>query len=181
MSERWANPEEIISVPVWTWDRLGHWQEVAVRPMGERRGRNHEIDEAPFPKPPAEAGPSKVREGTRAQGQLYAAREWKNCFKERRRASNNWKRLNAAHGTQASQQMKLHFARGDAATAGNVVPGGVARDAADGTVMWEGADGRRTRQDDEEETTAHGEDIVGEESGKCGEDQGQPKNSGLPT
>ena len=41
MSEMWANLEKIISVL----DR----QEAAVPPMGERRGRNHELDEAPFP------------------------------------------------------------------------------------------------------------------------------------
>ena len=91
MSERWANPEEIISVLVCPWDRPGHRQEAAVRPVGERRGLSHELDEAPFPKPPAEAGPLKreylnksdfdahglthwcpgcraMREGTRAQG-----------------------------------------------------------------------------------------------------------------
>ena len=59
MSEMWANPEEIISVLVWLWDRPGHRQEAAVRPMGERRGRNHELDEAHRPNPPAETGRSK--------------------------------------------------------------------------------------------------------------------------
>ena len=54
--ERWTNPEEIVSTP---WDRLGHRQPAAVRPMGERRDRNHEPDEALLPKPPAEAGPPK--------------------------------------------------------------------------------------------------------------------------
>ena len=89
--ERWTNPEEIVNIPVWPWDRPGHRQAAAVRPMGERRDRNDEPDEALLPKPPAEAGPSKrvylkqsdfdahgltqgcpgcraMREGTRAQG-----------------------------------------------------------------------------------------------------------------
>ena len=57
--ERWTNPEEIVNIPVWPWDRPGHRQAAAVRPMGERRDRNHEPDEALLPKPPAEAGPSK--------------------------------------------------------------------------------------------------------------------------
>ena len=59
VSERRANPEEIFSVLVWPWDRPGHRQEAAVRPVGERRDRNPELDEAPLPKLPAEAGPSK--------------------------------------------------------------------------------------------------------------------------
>ena len=42
VSERCANPEEIISVPVW----LGRGQEAAVRPIGERHGRNHKLDKA---------------------------------------------------------------------------------------------------------------------------------------
>ena len=89
--ERWTNLEEIVNTPVWPWDRPGHRQAAAVRPMGERRDRNHEPDEALLPKPPAEAGPSKsvylkqsdfdahgltqgcpgnraMREGIRAQG-----------------------------------------------------------------------------------------------------------------
>ena len=37
----------------------GNRQEVAVRPMGERRERNPEMDEAPLHKPPAETRPSK--------------------------------------------------------------------------------------------------------------------------
>ena len=45
VSERWANLEEIINVP---WDRPGHRQEAAVRPMGERRERKPELDEAPL-------------------------------------------------------------------------------------------------------------------------------------
>ena len=87
----WTNPEEIVNIPVWPWDLPGHRQAAAVRPMGERRDRNHEPDEALLPKPPAEAGPSKrvylkqsdfdahgltqgcpgcraMREGIRAQG-----------------------------------------------------------------------------------------------------------------
>ena len=97
VSERWANPEEIINVPVWPWDRPGHQQEAAVRPTGARRERNHELDEAPLPKPPAEAGSSKrvhlkqsdfdaygltqrcsgcraMREGIRAQGHSAVCR-----------------------------------------------------------------------------------------------------------
>ena len=31
--ERWANPEEIVNIPVWPWDRPGHPQAAAVRPM----------------------------------------------------------------------------------------------------------------------------------------------------
>ena len=103
MSERWTNPEEIISVPVWLRDRPGHQQEAAVRPMGERRERNSELDEAPLPKPLAEAGPSKrvylkqsdfdahgLTQGCsrkayeRKVPQRCAAHEWKNCFKEQR-------------------------------------------------------------------------------------------------
>ena len=59
VSEKWANPEEIINVPVWPWDRLGHRQAAAVRPVGERRERNTKLDEALLPKPPADTGPSK--------------------------------------------------------------------------------------------------------------------------
>ena len=49
VSERWTNNEEIINVPVWQWDRLGHRQETTVRPVGEWRERffNPELDEAP--------------------------------------------------------------------------------------------------------------------------------------
>ena len=92
--------------------------------MGERRGLNHELDEALLPKPPAEAGPLKrvylkqsdfdahgltqecpgaeqcEKAHERQVTQRYAAREWKNCFTEQRRANNDWKRLIAAHGTQ---------------------------------------------------------------------------------
>ena len=97
VSERWANPEEIINVPVCPWDRPEHRQEAGVRPMGARRERNHELDEAPFPKPPAGAGPSErvylkqsdfdargltqgcpgcraIREGMRAQGHSAVCR-----------------------------------------------------------------------------------------------------------
>ena len=56
---RWTNLEKIVNRPVWPSDRLGHRQAATVRPMGERRDRNHEPDEALLPKPPAEAGPSK--------------------------------------------------------------------------------------------------------------------------
>ena len=35
--ERWTNPEEIVNIPVWPWDRPGHRQAAAVRSMGERR------------------------------------------------------------------------------------------------------------------------------------------------
>ena len=122
---RWANLEEIINVLVWPWDRLGHRQEAAVRPMGGRRERNPELDEAHLPKPPAGAEPSRrvylkqsdfdahgltkgcpgcraMREGIRARKvtQWRAAHEWKNCFKEQRRANNDCRRLNAAHGTR---------------------------------------------------------------------------------
>ena len=91
VSEKWANPEEILNVPVWPRDRTGHRQEAAIRPVGERRERDTELDEAPLPKPLADAGPSKrvhldqsdfdahgltqecpgcrpMREGIRAQG-----------------------------------------------------------------------------------------------------------------
>ena len=54
-ARKMANYEEIISAPLWPCDRLGHRQEAPVRPMEERLGCNHELDEAPLPKPPAEA------------------------------------------------------------------------------------------------------------------------------
>ena len=122
--ERWTNPEEIVNIPVWPWDRPGHQQAAAVRPMGERRDRNHESDEALLPWPPAEAGPSKrvylkqsdfnahgltqgcpgcraMRKGIRAQGHsAIAVQEWKNSFEEQRRANNGRKSQNAAHGTR---------------------------------------------------------------------------------
>ena len=137
VSERSANPEEIISVSGHGTD-FGHRQEAAVRPMGERRGLNHELDEALLPKPPASAGPSKrvylkqsdfdahglTQECPGAEQcekahehkvtQRYAAQEWKNCLKEQRRANNDWKRLIAAHGTRpaerAAERIKLQFA-----------------------------------------------------------------------
>ena len=120
--ERWTNPEEIVNIPVWPWDRPGHRQAAAARPMGKRRDRNHEPDEALLPKPPAEAGPSKrvylkqsdfdahgLTQGVPGAEQCekayehkvtqrYAVQEWKNSFEEQRRANNGWKRLNAAHG-----------------------------------------------------------------------------------
>ena len=84
VSERWAN-------------RPGRRQEAVVRHMGERHGRDHELDEATLPKPPAETGQSKsvylkqsdfdapgliqgcsgcraMREGIRAQGQSVVCR-----------------------------------------------------------------------------------------------------------
>ena len=99
-------------------------QAAAARPMGERRDRNHEPDEALLPKPPAEAGPSKrvylkqsdfdahgLTQGVPGAEQCekayehkvtqrHAVQEWKNSFEEQRRANNGWKRLNAAHGTR---------------------------------------------------------------------------------
>ena len=118
-----ANPEEIINVLVWP---LGHRQEAAVRPMGERRERDRspELDEAPLSKPLAEIFPSKrvylkqsdfnahgLTQGCprcracekayeRKVTQWCAAREWKNCFKQQRRADNDCRKLNAAHGTR---------------------------------------------------------------------------------
>ena len=65
----------------------------------------------------------------------YAAQDWKNCFKEQRRANNNWKRLNArtedgpqhesSSATSGSASRSDAIAGGDAASAGNVVAGGV--------------------------------------------------------
>ena len=49
VSERFANLEEIVNVPVWPWDRPGHRQEAAVRLIGERPERNPDLDETPFP------------------------------------------------------------------------------------------------------------------------------------
>ena len=87
-------------------------------------GRNHELVEAPLPKPLAEARPSKsvymkqsdfdargLPQGApdaeqykkayeRKVTQRYAAQEWKNCLKEQRRANNDWQGRNAAHGTR---------------------------------------------------------------------------------
>ena len=81
----------IINIPVWPWDRPGHQQEVAVRPMGERRERNP---------PSRQRKQNRGREAyERKVTQRYAAHEWKNCFKEQRRANNDW-RLNATHGTR---------------------------------------------------------------------------------
>ena len=95
--------------------------------------------------------------------QRYAAQERENCFKKQRRA-NDWKRLNATHDTAggAVKRIKLQFddrpadpassssgspsdatAGSDAASFGNVVAGGVPRDAAQDTVVSGGADGPR--------------------------------------
>ena len=103
-AKRWRSdhPEETsvkkVGQPekIWPWNRPWHWQDAAVRHMWERRGRNHEFDEAPLPKPLGEIGPSKrvpetirlrrtqldprvpwrraMREGTRAQGHSAVCR-----------------------------------------------------------------------------------------------------------
>ena len=102
--------------------------------------------------------------------QRYAAQERENCFKKQRRA-NDWKRLNATHDTAggAVKRIKLQFddrpadpassssgspsdatAGSDAASVGNVVAGGVPRDAAQDTVVSGGADGPREGHDGKE-------------------------------
>ena len=102
--------------PVWPRDRRGHQQEAAVRPMRARREGNPDLDEAPLPKPPAVAAPSKsdfdtpgLTPGGAEQcekahepkvTQRCAAPERKNCFKEQRRANTDARRLNAAHWTR---------------------------------------------------------------------------------
>ena len=138
VSERWANPEVIINVPVWPWDRLGHRQEAAVRPMGERRDRNHELDKAPFPKPPAEAGPSKrvylkqsdfdahgltqgclgcraMRGGIRAQGHSAVCRArmeelLQGTAKGRQRLQEAQRRTRTTAGERAAERIKVRFA-----------------------------------------------------------------------
>ena len=139
VSERRANPEEIVNVPVWPWDRPGHQEEAAVRPMGQRRERNLERDEAPIPKAPAEAAPSMrvslkqsdveaqglrqlclgcraVREGhTSARTLISVPRaNGRTASRNSERANNDCRRLNAAHGTRlvngAAKRIKLQFA-----------------------------------------------------------------------
>ena len=136
--ERWTNPEEIINIPVWPWDRPGHRQEAAVRPMGERRDRNHEPDEALLPKPPAEAGPSKrvylkqsdfdahgltqgcpgcraMREGIRAQGHSVICRArmeelLQGTAKGQQRLEEAERRTRDTAGERAAKRIKLQFA-----------------------------------------------------------------------
>ena len=139
VSERWANLEEIINVPVWPRDRPGHRQEAAVRPMGERRGRNHELDtKHPFPKPPAEAGPSKrvytrqfdhdahaltqgflgcraMREGLRAQCHSAVCRArmeelLQGTAKGQQRLEEAERRTRDTTGERAAERIKLQFA-----------------------------------------------------------------------
>ena len=136
--ERWTNPEEIVNIPVWPWDRPGHWQAAAVRPMGERRDRNHEPDEALLPKPPAEAGPSKrvylkqsdfdahgltqgcpgcraMREGIRAQGHSAICRArmeelLRGTAKGQQRLEEAERRTRDTAGERAAKRIKLQFA-----------------------------------------------------------------------
>ena len=136
--ERWTNPEEIVNIPVWAWDRPGHRQAGAVRPMGERRDRNHEPDEALLPKPLAEAGPSKrvylkqsdfdahgltqecpgcraMGRGMRAQGHSAICRArmeelLKGTAKGQQRPQEAERRTRDTTGERAAKRMKLQFA-----------------------------------------------------------------------
>ena len=136
--ERWTNPEGIVNIPVWPWDRPEHRQAAAVRPMGERRDRNHEPDEALLPKPPAEAGPSKrvylkqsdfdadgltqgcpgcraMREGIRAQGHSAICRArmkelLRGTAKGQQRLEEAERRTRDTAGERAAKRIKLQFA-----------------------------------------------------------------------
>ena len=136
--ERWTNPEEIVNIPVWPWDRPGHRQAAAVRPMGDRRDRNHEPDEALLPKHPAEAGPSKrvylkqsdfdahgltqgcpgcraMREGIRAQGHSAICRArmeelLRGTAKGQQRLEEAERRTRDTAGERAAKRIKLQFA-----------------------------------------------------------------------
>ena len=139
MSERWANPEEITNVPVCPWDRPEHRQEAGVRPMGARRERKHELDEAPFPKPPAGAGPSErvylkqsdfdargltgegcpvcraIREGMRAQGHSAVSRArieelLQATAKGQQRLQEAERRARDTAGERAAKRIKYQFA-----------------------------------------------------------------------
>ena len=138
VSERWANPEEIINVPVCPWDRPEHRQEAGVRPMGARRERKHELDEAPFPKPPAGAGPSErvylkqsdfdargltkgctvcraIREGMRAQGHSAVSRArieelLQATAKGQQRLQEAERRARDTAGERAAKRIKYQFA-----------------------------------------------------------------------
>ena len=138
VSEKWANPEEIINVPVWPRDRPGHRQEAAIRPVGERRERNTELDEAPLAKPPADAGPSKrvhleqsdfdahgltqgcpgcrpMREGIRAQGHSAVCRArmeelLQGTAKGKQRLQEAELRTRDTVGERAAKRIKLLFA-----------------------------------------------------------------------
>ena len=123
--ERWTNPEEIVNIPVWPWDRPGHRQAAAVRTMGERRDRNHEPDEAFLPKPPAEAGPHgltqgcpgcrAMREGTRAQGHSAICRArmeelLRGTAKGQQRLEEAERSTRDTAGERAAKRIKLQFA-----------------------------------------------------------------------
>ena len=148
VSERWANLEEIISVPVWPRDRPGHWQEAAVRLTGERRRRDQELDEAPLSWPPPGPGQSKsvyltqpdfeahgltqgcraMREGIRAQGHLAVCRVRMEEVAERRTRDTA--------GERTAERMMIHFAdspvdpaASSIASTSNAIAGGAAASA----------------------------------------------------
>ena len=106
--------------------------------MGERRGFNHEHDEALVPKPPPSAGPSKrvylkqsdfdahglTQECPGAEQcekahehkvtQRYAAQEWKNCLTEQAKGQQRLeeadRRTRDTAGERAAKRIKLQFA-----------------------------------------------------------------------
>ena len=111
--------------------------------------------------------------------QRYAAQEWKSCFKDQRKANNDWRRLNAAHGTrlvngppsessssfadsavnpsERSSELQVRAMRLQCVIAARRKQrrcwGGVAQNAAQDTVMSGGAAGRRRTSPVRKKTT----------------------------
>ena len=126
--ERWSKPEEIVNIPVWPWDRPGHRQAAAVRPMGERRDRNHEPDEALLPRVYLKQsdfdahgltqgcpGCRAMREGTRAQGHSAICRArmeelLRGTAKGQQRLEEAERRTRDTAGERAAKRIKLQFA-----------------------------------------------------------------------
>ena len=117
MSEKWADTEEIINVPVWPCDRPGHQQEAAVRPRRARRERNPDLDEAPLTKPPAVAAPSKsdfeapgLTPGALGAEQCEKAYELKVTQRfAAQRLQEAERRTRATAGERAAKRIKLQF------------------------------------------------------------------------
>ena len=119
VSERWANPQETINVLVWPWNRPGLRQEAAVRPMGERRESNPELDEAHVEESVLETvrfrrtrphtgclGCRAIREGIQAQGPSAVCRARMEELRQQRLQEAE-RRTQDTAGKRAAKRLKM--------------------------------------------------------------------------